>query len=155
MNKFIKRILSITIAVALCFSLSTSVFAASPKDIMVDSLVPATGSEVQPRGQISGYTQGWISRESPVIYIPCESSTIFTSGMGMTIKASQANFSGSVYVYGEATEGTASSMGEHILPMDDEIHPAGLTHRGVKMYKLTFGHIPAGGMFFVQVWIYG
>lgn len=158
MKNNIRRILSAILALTLCLSLACVAFAAEVEEnVPSDDKVAVTFEDgIVPYGSISGYARQTITAAANKMVILCDSSAIFTSGMGMTIKAMSANFSGGVSVTGKAVQGTATSLNSTYLPMDGtEIYPQGLTHRKCTAYELTFHGLKSNQRFDALVWIYG
>ena len=158
MKHSFKRFLSVLLAMAMCLSSSVAAFAAEPeesetKDIHVTS--ENTEEGIVPYGSISGYAQGTISAKNNTLVVWCNSNTFLTSGMGITVKATGANFNGTVNVKGYVKQGTAASFGPLQLSMGNEIQIQNLTHRGCKAYIIEFSGLNNIQSFVAQVWIYG
>lgn len=158
MKNNIRKILSAIFALALSLSLTCVAFATEVGDNVPsdDNVAVAFEDGIVPYGSISGYARQTITAGANKMVILCDSSAIFTSGMGMTIKATSANFNGGVSVTGQAVQGTASPLNSIYLPMDGtEVYPQGLTHRKCTAYELTFHGLKSNQRFDALVWIYG
>lgn len=166
MKRYVKRLLAVLLAATMCLSFSAVAFAAEPSaeetgkvstnDVSKDAQEVQDASDVVTRrGSISGYAQGTITRERNTLVVWCDSSAIFNSGMGITVNASGANFSGYTVVSGYPQQGTADSFSGRQLTMGTEIKVDGLTHRGCSAYIIQFDNLQPGQSFLAKVWIYG
>lgn len=156
MKTSIKRLISVFLVCIMALSCSAVTCAAESTEN--ESGVTSTSTEnveIMPRGQISGYAQGTITAQRNNLIVYCDSSTIFESGMGITIKASSANFNGYVIVSGSAKQGTAKSFSNQHLDMGTEIYVGNLTHRNCSAYEIIFEGLSEGESFTAEVWIYG
>ena len=159
MKRSFTRFLSVLLAMVMCLSFSVVAFAAETEgEMATESVKESSGNEedvIMPRGSISGYAQGTITSKNNTLVVWCESSAILTSGMGITVKATGANFTGQVNVKGYAKQGTAASFGPLQLSMGNEIQIQNLTHRGCSAYIIEFSGLNNAQSFVAQVWIYG
>lgn len=160
MKRFFQRILSVMMSLTLCLSFSMVAFAAdctkSMTCVETDANATALGDEgIMPLGSVSGYAQGTITKENNTLVVWCNSSGLFESGMGITVKSTNANFSSAVGVKGYSKKGTAKSFSGLKLPMNDEIQVDNLTHRKLEAYIIEFSGLSSGQSFVAQVWIYG
>ena len=162
MKHSINRFFATLMTFVMCCSFSTTAFAAEPaENTSVSEVITADISEddggIMPLGSISGYAQSTITKEVNTVTVFCDSDTVFTSGMGITVAAVNATFSGTVGVKGYAKIGSASSFSNQYLPMGKELKLENLKHNGVDAYIIEFdsNDIPAGASFVAKVWIYG
>ena len=160
MKRFFEKFLSIVLSLTLCLSLSMVASAADVTENLTftepGANITVLGDEgIMPIGSISGYAQGTITKENNTLIVPCDASGIFDSGMGITIKSTNANFSTAVGVKGYLRKGTASSFSGLKLPMNDEIQVSNLTHRSLEDYVIEFSGLSSGQSFVAKVWIYG
>lgn len=158
MKNFIIRMLSLTVSMVMCLSFASVAFAAEPTyTVGAGNAVVASANEgdIMPLGKIDGYSQMTVTSTNNTVVVWCDSSAIFNSGMGITIKASHANFDGYVTVKGYPKVGTAEGFSSRQLHMGTEIKIDNLTHRGCDAYQIEFNGLKAGQSFLAQVWIYG
>ncbi len=152
-----KRILAIFMATIMCVATGVTASAAEPGDmeatrydleVSSEGIVSCTDengnsvSNISPRSTISGYTNGTVNRNNPMLVLYPDVATGI-GGMGVTIKTSSSwkgNFNvtiGAHYVSGMNTVLQNASISSNA-----ENYFEDLMHRAPGYLVFTFGNIP-------------
>ena len=163
MNKKFRRILSALLTLTLCFSLSSSVFAASAKgnetaaqkNLIGEYTFEVSGDgTVMPLSSVSGYNQKTVTAAegNNGISIDCNGQGV--GGMGITIETSCSNGNYQMEYAGSSVIGSASNISGRIWTNDHIELKSNLWQNNLGQYFVAFG-VPSGVSVFVKVWIYG
>lgn len=152
----VKRIVSLLLALVLCFSFATSASAAEistpQKNTELYTFeVTKDGTSLVARSSVSGYNQKSITTNDHNIVINCNGSG--AGGLGITIETScsqtyEINYAGSSTIgYGDSISGKMTTN-DH-----KEFH--GKWQDTLTQYVIGFSAPNGRASYFVKVWIYG